>query len=77
MAVVEEDITFTADGYPSYYWDPYWQPNTRKERSDIVNLGFVINVIESPKERADTLKEAWSLTNKLLVVSARVAAILS
>ena len=54
-------------------WDPYWRSDTEKKSADIVSLGFVLNVIESPTEREETLKEAWALTNKLLVVSARVA----
>jgi hypothetical protein len=29
--------------------------------ADVVNLGFVLNVIEDPRERTETLKAAWSL----------------
>ena len=53
-------------------WDPEFQPNEPKVKSDIVNLGFVINVIEEARERVDTLKEAWSLAQDLLIVSARL-----
>jgi DNA phosphorothioation-associated putative methyltransferase len=35
-------------------------------------LGYVINVIESPEERAQTLQHAWDLTRSVLVVAARV-----
>jgi DNA phosphorothioation-associated putative methyltransferase len=35
-------------------------------------LGYVINVIEDPIERKDVLKDAWSLTLKVLIVSARL-----
>ena len=38
----------------------------------VVNLGYVINVIESPGERAETLRSAWNLAEGLLVVSARM-----
>ena len=37
-----------------------------------VNLGFVLNVIEEPTERSETLRKAFSLARKLLVVSVRV-----
>jgi DNA phosphorothioation-associated putative methyltransferase len=37
-----------------------------------VNLGFVLNVIEDPIERADVLAEAWSLATRLLVVSVMI-----
>ena len=40
---------------------------------DIVNLGFVINVIEDREERADALLKAYALSKKLLVVSAMIA----
>jgi len=37
-----------------------------------VNLGYVINVIEAPDERAATLQNAWGLCRHLLAVSAQV-----
>jgi DNA phosphorothioation-associated putative methyltransferase len=40
----------------------------------IVNLGYVINVIEDPQERQDALRRAWSLAENVLIVSARLAA---
>ena len=41
--------------------------------ADVVNLGFVVNVIERPLERvAALLRSAWKLTNRLLVVAARL-----
>jgi DNA phosphorothioation-associated putative methyltransferase len=39
---------------------------------DVVNLGYVLNVIENPEERATTLKSAWLLCRQLLAVSAQV-----
>ncbi len=53
-------------------WDPHHSPDTEKKQADIVNLGYVINVIENFAERKSTLKEAYSLANKCLVVSAQV-----
>ncbi|MBT4129403.1 MAG: DNA phosphorothioation-associated putative methyltransferase [Candidatus Marinimicrobia bacterium] len=50
-------------------WDPYYAPDAPKTCADIVNLGFVINVIESVDERAEALIDAYSFADKLLVVS--------
>ncbi|NWH04733.1 DNA phosphorothioation-associated putative methyltransferase [Desulfobacter latus] len=50
-------------------WDPVFNPSNEKRPSDIVNLGFVINVIEDPIERVDVLHQAFDLTKKVLVVS--------
>lgn len=51
-------------------WDPAHRPDVDLEASDIVNLGFVINVIEDKEERVETLRKAYSYTKKLLIVSA-------
>lgn len=50
-------------------WDPYYAPENQKKLSNIVNLGFVINVIENINERIEALQGAYSLTQELLVVS--------
>lgn len=50
-------------------WDPVFRPDEERQSADIVNLGFVLNVIEDPVERRDTLKAAFGLARKLLVVS--------
>jgi len=52
-------------------WDPIFRPDTPLDRTDIVNLGFVLNVIEEPTERVKVLKTAWSFTQKVLLISAR------
>ncbi|MFI9633591.1 DNA phosphorothioation-associated putative methyltransferase [Nocardia sp. NPDC051929] len=59
-------------GYAIDGWDPAHRPGAEKHVADVVNLGYVVNVIERPSERADTLRSAWSLTDKLLIVSARL-----
>jgi DNA phosphorothioation-associated putative methyltransferase len=59
-----------AHGIKANGWDPAYFPESEKIKQDIVNLGFVINVIEDPKERQDCILEAYRLTKKLLVVSA-------
>lgn len=54
-------------------WDPVHKPDAEIVKSDIVNLGFVLNVIEDLDERTETLKKAWQTSNKLLVVSVMLA----
>lgn len=53
-------------------WDPYYRSETQLEVSDVVLLTYVLNVIEDPAERRQTLVRAWELTSSLLVVSARL-----
>jgi DNA phosphorothioation-associated putative methyltransferase len=50
-------------------WDPVFFPDEKVHSADIINLGFVLNIIESPEERQKTLKKAFRLADKLLVVS--------
>ena len=67
------DVLFMREkGYKSSGWDPYYHPNNRLEKADIVNLGYIINVIENLAERRETLLTAWELTQNVLIVSAQV-----
>lgn len=59
-------------GYAVGGWDPVFAPDHSLVPSDVVNLGYVINVIESPEERAETLRRAWELAKTVLVVAARL-----
>lgn len=59
-------------GYKADGWDPGHRPNAERCESDIVNLGYVINVIECQDERADALRAAWALARRLLIVSGRL-----
>jgi len=59
-------------GYLSEGWDPYYRPDSPHTPADIVNLGYVINVIEDPAERQEALLKAWNLTHQVLIVSAQV-----
>ena len=68
-----EDLKFLRDrGYTSSGWDPYYQPNQTCVSADIVNLGYIINVIEDTQERRSALLKAWELTKQVLIVSAQV-----
>jgi DNA phosphorothioation-associated putative methyltransferase len=59
-------------GYTSSGWDPYYRPNAPLVEADIVNLGYIINVIENTGERREALIKAWELTRQVLIVSAQV-----
>lgn len=54
-------------------WDPVHRPDEKYSKSDLVNLGFVLNVIEDRAERSDTLLKAWQHAEKLLIVSVMLA----
>jgi len=51
-------------------WDPYFRADAKRQEADVVNLGFVINVIEDRVERAEALLGAFSLSKRVLCVSA-------
>ena len=59
-------------GYECAGWDPVHRPSTPMRSSAIVNLGYVINVIEDPLEREKTVRRAFDLADETLVVSARL-----
>jgi len=54
-------------------WDPHYASIDEKRPADIVNLGFVINVIEDIDERIEAVRGAYALTDELLVISAMLA----
>ncbi|MGI9064879.1 MAG: DNA phosphorothioation-associated putative methyltransferase [Pyrinomonadaceae bacterium] len=60
-------------GIVSSGWDPIHRPHDVRQQADVVNLGYVVNVIEDRNERVSVLKDAWSLARKLLIVSARLS----
>src|SRR5688572_23157733 len=45
-------------GIPCTGWDPVHRPDIERAEADVVNLGYVVNVIEDPEERADALRRA-------------------
>ncbi|WP_353260324.1 DNA phosphorothioation-associated putative methyltransferase, partial [Prochlorothrix hollandica] len=59
-------------GYRVSGWDPYYQPDRPRTPAEVVNLGYVINVIEDLGERRQALRAAWHLTQGILIVSAQV-----
>ena len=68
-----EDLALlAAEGVNCNGWDPTFQPGAERVPSDVVNLGYVINVVEDPDERANTVRAAWELCRQALVVAAQV-----
>lgn len=53
-------------------WDPYYQPKQEIVPSHVVNLGYVLNVIENTAERNQTLIRAFNLAQQVLIVAVRV-----
>ncbi len=54
-------------------WDPGHAPDEPLVAAPVVNIGYVVNVIEDPVERAEALTGAWELATKVLIVSARLS----
>ncbi len=68
-----EDVEYLKGmGFRAAGWDPVHFDHAQPSLADVVNLGYVINVIEVPQERKDTLKRAYEFARKVLVVSAQV-----
>jgi DNA phosphorothioation-associated putative methyltransferase len=68
-----EDVNFLRkDGLTADGWDPHFRPDGPLKPADVVNLGYVLNVIENPAERAETLRKAYALALRTLIVAVRV-----
>ena len=65
-------IGLTAMGIKAAGWDPSYRPDAPKHPAQVVNLGFVLNVIEDSAERVEVLNAAWALTEGVLSVSTLV-----
>jgi hypothetical protein len=59
-------------GHQAEGWDPVHRPEVAKRETDVVNLGYVLNVIEDPAERVEALVDAYRHAKRLLVVSALI-----
>ena len=59
-------------GYTCEGWDPYYFPEVARQPADIVNLSYIINVIEDPEERDRALIQAWELTGQVLIIAAQI-----
>lgn len=56
-------------GHQAEGWDPVHRADAVKREADVVNLGYVLNVIEDPAERVEALVDAHRHARRLLVVS--------
>lgn len=68
----DDQRLLTAMGYTTGGWDPVHRPTAPIAPASIVNLGFVVNVIERADERAEVVRRAWALAQDVLIVSARM-----
>lgn len=69
-----EDLRALDDnGVEATGWDPVHMPDGELRQADVVNLGYVVNVIESPDERQEVLRTAWAYARKALVVAVRTS----
>ena len=57
------------NGFICSGWDPHYANDYPRVPADIVNLGFVVNVIEDPAERVEAIKMAFELARVAMVVS--------
>lgn len=62
-----------AAGVQAVGWDPHFAPDVERRQADVVNLGFVLNVIEDERERRNALTAAWNLTRRVLSVATMIA----
>jgi DNA phosphorothioation-associated putative methyltransferase len=65
--------TLQASGFSATGWDPHFRPDAVKSLADVVNLGFVINVIEDKLERITALEGAFALARQVIAVSAMLS----
>ena len=66
------DVEFLRElGHDSEGWDPIHRPDTALRSAAVVNLGYVLNVIEDPAERIGALRQAWELATRALIIAVR------
>lgn len=59
-------------GIDAQGWDPHFAPETPLTERDVVLLTYVLNVVEDPAERRETLNKAWRLATRVMAVSCRL-----
>ncbi|MBY0332885.1 MAG: DNA phosphorothioation-associated putative methyltransferase [Acetobacteraceae bacterium] len=68
----DDVAALTSAGFEAFGWDPHHAPDGPRRAADLVNLGFVLNVVEDRHERAETLRAAWSFARRAMVVAVMV-----
>ena len=65
-----DDIeTLVSAGINASGWDPYYNMDAPLKTGQVVNIGFVLNVIEDIEERKEAVRNAWKLTKGVLSVA--------
>ena len=54
-------------------WDPHFLSDAKKHVADVVNIGFVINVIEDMEERIEALSGAYACAKGVLAIAAMLS----
>lgn len=62
-----------ANGIDASGWDPHYAPEAAKRAADVVNIGFVVNVIEKIDQRVEALRGAYSHVRGVLSVAAMLS----
>ncbi|MCX5545457.1 DNA phosphorothioation-associated putative methyltransferase [Paraburkholderia sp. CNPSo 3076] len=57
-----------ANGLTAHGWDPHFAADQPIIEAEVVNLGFVVNVIEDPAERVDAMHKAFKLTRRVIAI---------
>lgn len=69
-----QDIEFLTElGHEASGWDPNHRPDVDLRGAAVVNLGYVLNVIEDPSARESALKSAWILAHRAIIVAVRTS----
>lgn len=65
----DDVAALAAGGFQAFGWDPHYAPDGPRCPADVVNLGFVLNVIEDRHERAETLLAAYGFARRALSIA--------
>lgn len=65
----DDVAALTREGFAASGWDPHYARDRERTAADVVNVGFVVNVIEDPAERVDVLHRAFTLTRGVMAVA--------
>ena len=58
----------SGNGIAATGWDPHFASENTKSPAKVVNLGFVVNVIEDPAERVEAIQGAFALCEGVMSV---------
>ena len=53
-------------------WDPYYAKDHPLCEAEVVNLGFVVNVIEDPAERVEAIRNAFNLAQRVMSIGVMI-----